>query len=121
MMCIALLRSSPSSVPLYEPTPACPDVREGLHRRVDGVHGGVLSFTAPHAVCARFDPRQRVPMSGKGYIDASTVSTAACKEIAEEVHRTGARFLEAPVSGSKQPAEQGTLIFLAAGARPLAL
>ena len=53
--------------------------------------------------------------SGKGYIDASTVSTTACQQIAEEVHRTGARFLEAPVSGSKQPAEQGTLIFLAAG------
>jgi len=60
--------------------------------------------------------RSRVSTSGKGYIDASTVSTAACQEIAEEVHRTGARFLEAPVSGSKQPAEQGTLIFLAAGA-----
>jgi len=68
------------------------------------------------AVHARVDPHRRVSLSGKGYIDASTVSTAAVKEIAEEVQRTGARFLEAPVSGSKQPAEQGTLIFLAAGA-----
>ena len=28
---------------------------------------------------------------------------------------TGAEYLEAPVSGSKQPAEQGTLIFLTGG------
>ena len=57
-------------------------------------------------------------LSGKGYIDASTVSTAASAQIAEEVQRTGARFLEAPVSGSKQPAETGTLIFLTAGQLP---
>lgn len=31
----------------------------------------------------------------------------------------GALFLEAPVSGSKGPAEQGTLIFLSAGDRAL--
>lgn len=31
------------------------------------------------------------------------------------VHGAGAQYLEAPVSGSKGPAEQGTLIFLAGG------
>jgi hypothetical protein len=62
--------------------------------------------------------RLTVTLTGKGYIDASTVSTAASAQIAEEVQRTGARFLEAPVSGSKQPAETGTLIFLAAGQPP---
>ena len=31
------------------------------------------------------------------------------------VKATGAEYLEAPVSGSKQPAEQGTLIFLTGG------
>jgi len=31
------------------------------------------------------------------------------------VREAGAAYLEAPVSGSKKPAEDGTLIFLAAG------
>ena len=31
------------------------------------------------------------------------------------VHGAGAEYLEAPVSGSKAPAEQGTLIFLTGG------
>ena len=35
------------------------------------------------------------------------------------VEAAGAKFLEAPVSGSKKPAEDGALIFLAAGDRAL--
>ncbi len=63
---------------------------------------------------------------GKGYIDASTVDAATAAAVAAAVRATGAAFLEAPVSGSKAPAEQGKLIFLASGdeelfeaARPL--
>ncbi|KAK9858016.1 hypothetical protein WJX84_011123, partial [Apatococcus fuscideae] len=53
--------------------------------------------------------------SGKGYVDASTVDAGTAKKISEAVRATGAEYLEAPVSGSKQPAEQGTLIFLTGG------
>jgi glyoxylate/succinic semialdehyde reductase len=52
---------------------------------------------------------------GKGYIDVSTVDAATSQEIGAAVHDRGGAFLEAPVSGSKGPAEQGQLIFLAAG------
>jgi len=52
---------------------------------------------------------------GKGYIDLSTVDAATSQKIASAVTEVGARFLEAPVSGSKKPAEDGTLIILAAG------
>lgn len=53
--------------------------------------------------------------AGKGYIDVSTVDAATSIKIAEAVRSKGAAFLEAPVSGSKGPAEQGALIFLTAG------
>lgn len=53
--------------------------------------------------------------AGKGYVDVSTVDAATSNAIAEIVRNTGARFLEAPVSGSKKPAEDGALIFLCAG------
>ncbi|GFZ08109.1 glyoxylate reductase 2 [Actinidia rufa] len=56
---------------------------------------------------------------GKGYVDVSTVDGATSKLISEHVKATGALFLEAPVSGSKKPAEDGQLIFLTAGDKPL--
>ncbi|PNH09751.1 putative oxidoreductase GLYR1 [Tetrabaena socialis] len=52
---------------------------------------------------------------GKGYVDVSTVDAATSRTIASAVRAAGAAFLEAPVSGSKGPAEQGKLIFLTAG------
>lgn len=55
--------------------------------------------------------------AGKGYIDVSTVDAATSSRIAAAVRSTGGSFLEAPVSGSKGPAEAGKLIFLTAGGR----
>ncbi|XAR67610.1 hypothetical protein NMG60_11002440 [Bertholletia excelsa] len=56
---------------------------------------------------------------GKGYVDVSTVDGATSKLISSDIKAAGALFLEAPVSGSKKPAEDGQLIFLTAGDRPL--
>ena len=53
--------------------------------------------------------------SGKGYVDMSTVDETTSRWISEVVTAAGGRFLEAPVSGTKKPAEDGTLIILAAG------
>ena len=52
---------------------------------------------------------------GKSYIDISTVDADTSSEICHAVQAKGGRFLEAPVSGSKKPAEDGTLVFLCAG------
>ncbi|OMO66271.1 6-phosphogluconate dehydrogenase, NADP-binding protein [Corchorus olitorius] len=56
---------------------------------------------------------------GKGYVDVSTVDVSTSKLINEHIKATGALFLEAPVSGSKKPAEDGQLIFLTAGDKSL--
>lgn len=56
---------------------------------------------------------------GKGYIDVSTVDPACSLKISEAIVAKGGLFLEAPVSGSKGPAEQGKLIFLTAGSNEL--
>jgi 3-hydroxyisobutyrate dehydrogenase-like beta-hydroxyacid dehydrogenase len=52
---------------------------------------------------------------GHDYIDMSTVDEATSVRIGQAVAGAGARFLEAPVSGTRKPAEDGTLIILAAG------
>ncbi|XP_042507195.1 glyoxylate/succinic semialdehyde reductase 2, chloroplastic [Macadamia integrifolia] len=56
---------------------------------------------------------------GKGYVDVSTVDDVTAKLISRHIRATGALYLEAPVSGSKKPAEDGQLIFLTAGDKPL--
>jgi glyoxylate/succinic semialdehyde reductase len=56
---------------------------------------------------------------GKGYCDVSTVDAACSQKISEAIKAKGGMFLEAPVSGSKGPAEQGKLVFLTAGSREL--
>ena len=53
--------------------------------------------------------------AGRSYIDMSTVDAATSGRISKAVAACGGRFLEAPVSGTRGPAEQGTLIILAAG------
>eukprot|EP00878_Enallax_costatus_P007206 GHUV01007550.1.p1 GENE.GHUV01007550.1~~GHUV01007550.1.p1 ORF type:complete len:380 (+),score=82.87 GHUV01007550.1:261-1400(+) len=57
--------------------------------------------------------------TGKGYVDVSTIDPATAASVAAAVRKTGALYLEAPVSGSKGPAEQGQLIFLTAGDKAL--
>ncbi len=56
---------------------------------------------------------------GKGYVDMSTVDAETSRQIAEAVTEARGRFLEAPVSGTKKPAEDGTLIILCAGDKGL--
>ena len=62
----------------------------------------------PPRLCSAFAHPQ-------GYIDVSTVDAHTSSAVASAVRGAGASFLEAPVSGSKGPAEQGKLVFLTAG------
>ena len=52
---------------------------------------------------------------GKVYVDMSTVSPAASRELAERVRAAGAEMLDAPVSGSVATLEQGKLSVMVGG------
>jgi 3-hydroxyisobutyrate dehydrogenase-like beta-hydroxyacid dehydrogenase len=52
---------------------------------------------------------------GKFYVDISTVSPAASRDIAKQVSALGAQMLDAPVSGSVITLEQGTLSLMVGG------
>jgi 3-hydroxyisobutyrate dehydrogenase-like beta-hydroxyacid dehydrogenase len=54
---------------------------------------------------------------GKIYIDMSTVSPAASRQIARQVEAKGAQMLDAPVSGSVTTLEEGKLSFMVGGDR----
>lgn len=51
----------------------------------------------------------------KCFINMSSVPPMFTKELSERLSPTGATFIDAPVSGSKKPAEDGTLLILAGG------
>ena len=53
----------------------------------------------------------------KIYIDMSTVSPAASREVARQVKAKGAQMLDAPVSGSVSTLEEGKLSFMVGGQR----
>ncbi len=53
--------------------------------------------------------------AGKVYIDMSTVSPVASREIAAQVASRGAQMLDAPVSGSVSTLEEGKLSIMVAG------
>ena len=54
---------------------------------------------------------------GKVWVDMSTVSPQASRELAVRVSELGARMLDAPVSGSIPQAESGTLTIMVGGER----
>lgn len=51
----------------------------------------------------------------KYLINMSSVSPDYTKEIAKKIEPSGVKFIDAPVSGSKKPAEDGQLVILAGG------
>lgn len=53
--------------------------------------------------------------SGKMVINMSTVSETTNQEMADAVALENGKYIEAPVSGTKKPAEEGALTFLTAG------
>lgn len=74
------------------------EVDEALERTADGAIGA--------------------PVKGKTIVLMSTVAPAFSAELGAVLAAAGARYVEAPVSGSKQPAETGQLLILAASAEP---
>jgi len=55
--------------------------------------------------------------TGQIIVDMSTVDPATSRKVCEAVRKRGADFLDAPVSGSKQPAEERTLVIMVGGRR----
>jgi 3-hydroxyisobutyrate dehydrogenase len=51
----------------------------------------------------------------KVFINMSSVSPSFTRELGKQLAPTGVSFIDAPVSGTKKPAEDGALVILAAG------
>lgn len=77
----------------------------------------VLMLSGPEAIDAVLfdDPLVASHLSGKTVVNMGTVSPAYSRSIAERLAAAAAGYVEAPVFGSRGPAEQGNLVILSAG------
>jgi 3-hydroxyisobutyrate dehydrogenase-like beta-hydroxyacid dehydrogenase len=75
----------------------------------------IADTRALHAITGGADGIVAGLSAGKIYIDMSTVSPAASRNIARQVEERGARMLDAPVSGSVTTLEEGKLSFMVGG------
>ncbi|MFC3157611.1 3-hydroxyisobutyrate dehydrogenase [Chryseobacterium arachidis] len=72
-------------------------------------------LTNDAAVKAVYEEVLTQNISGKLFIDMSTISPEATNDISSAVKIKEAGFLDAPVAGSTKPAAEGTLIIMAGG------
>lgn len=72
-------------------------------------------LTNDDAVKAVYEEVLSLDISGKLFIDMSTISPDVSKKIADAVKIKEASFIDAPVAGSTKPAADGTLIIMAGG------
>lgn len=75
----------------------------------------VSDTAAVEAVLFGHDGAAQALKPGAVIVDSSTISPRASARFAERVQKHGAEFIDAPVTGSKIGAENGTLIFIAGG------
>lgn len=61
------------------------------------------------------DGVERSLRPGMIVVDSSTILPSASKEFAQKIRAKGADFVDAPITGSKIGAEQGTLVFIVGG------
>ncbi|NOX21048.1 MAG: NAD(P)-dependent oxidoreductase [Nitrospirae bacterium] len=78
----------------------------------------ILMLTGPEAIDAVLEGDRGLLSanpSGKVIVNMSTVSPSYSVQLNERLVQKGITLLDAPVSGSKKPAEEATLIILASG------
>ena len=71
--------------------------------------------TAIDAVLDRFDVAFALRVHGRLIVNMGTVPPAYSAALAAEIAAAGGRYVEAPVSGSRTPAEAGQLVAMVAG------
>ena len=81
----------------------------------EAVFSMIANNSALHAVTEGKDGILAGLSAGKIYVEMSTVSPAAIRELAKQVEAQGAEMLDAPVSGSSITLEEGKLSFMVGG------
>ena len=112
-------RTKEKTVPLAEAGALVADTPAGV---IDWADIVIFMLTGPEALDAMIYGGKGILSaqgSGKVVINMSTVSPAYTRSLANCLQSEGFLFIDAPVSGSKKPAVEGSLIILAGGRKEL--
>jgi len=112
-------RTADKTKPLEEMGAKVYDTKRQIVENCDIVFACVSDPKAARDVVFGTDGILKYINSEKSYVDMSTVDSETSIAIGNAIKGKGGRFLEAPVSGSKKPAEVGELIIICAGDRTL--
>ncbi|ASW54371.1 NAD(P)-dependent oxidoreductase [Plantactinospora sp. KBS50] len=93
---------------------AAPDPA-AVFERADVVLVMLANETAIDAVLARGTPRFAAMVAGRTVVHMGTTSPAYSRGLGADVRSAGGEYVEAPVSGSRGPAEAGNLVAMVAG------
>lgn len=88
---------------------------EGVFAATDTVILMLRDEPAVDAVLARETARFAELVRGRVVVQMGTFTTSFSAALAADVHEAGGRYVEAPVSGSRGPATDGTLVAMLAG------
>ncbi|MFG2602995.1 NAD(P)-dependent oxidoreductase [Streptomyces sp. NPDC048514] len=83
--------------------------------RADVVLLMLADETATDTVLGRGTPALAARVAGRTVVHMGTTSPEYSRTLQDEVRAAGGRYVEAPVSGSRIPAEQGQLVAMLAG------
>jgi 3-hydroxyisobutyrate dehydrogenase len=75
----------------------------------------LANSAAIDAVLERGTPRLKSHVAGHTIVNMGTTSPQYSSELERDIISAGGRFVECPVSGSRTPAEQGSLVAMLAG------
>jgi 3-hydroxyisobutyrate dehydrogenase-like beta-hydroxyacid dehydrogenase len=95
------------------------DTPRAVARSCDVVFSMIANNDALRAITEGNDGLITGLSAGKIYVEMSTVSPAAIRDLAKRVEAKGAEMLDAPVSGSSITLEEGKLSFMVGGKREI--
>src|SRR5262249_62195412 len=108
-------RSPHKCVPLSDAGATIVDDVADVFRRSDVVFLMLIDSAAVDQVLRRGTPSFAAQLSGRTVVNMSSVEPNYSSGLEKEIKDIGGRFVEAPVSGSRVPAETGQLVAMVAG------
>jgi 3-hydroxyisobutyrate dehydrogenase len=108
-------RSRHKCVPLRDAGATVVDGVADVFRRSDVVFLMLIDSAAIDDVLRRGTPSFAAILSGRTVVNMSSVEPDYSRRLEKDIEDVGGRFVEAPVSGSRVPAETGQLVAMVAG------
>lgn len=108
-------RSVERTRPLHDAGAAVVENVDAVFQQAETVIAMLVDSPAIDSVLGRGTPAFAARLAGHTLVSMSSVAPDYSRQLAADIHAAGGRYVEAPVSGSRKPAEAGQLVSLLGG------